>query len=79
MIDAEEWFSMHAEQLDEIGRETELGPDLMHLASALVLRGLSDDEIYLHLRLRLISSDGERDHLARAPHALERIRELIAA
>ena len=51
----------------------------MHLAAALAIAGLDDEEIYEQLRGHVLSLDGQHNALAGAPHLLQEIRRLVAA
>ena len=77
--DVEAWFEAHATSLEHLAHEAGLAPGLVHLAAALVLAGLDDDEVYEQLGHHVLSLDGQHDPLAGVPTALHEIRRLVAA
>lgn len=74
--DIEDWIRAHGDRLEDIARDTDLSPYLVHLAAVLILEGLADDEIYGMLGEHVISMDGQHNPLTGAPEAIEEIRLL---
>ncbi|HEX6310225.1 MAG TPA: hypothetical protein VF152_01200 [Acidimicrobiia bacterium] len=75
----ENWLETHAEQLRLLADRLDTDPDLPRFLAGLVLAGLSDDEIFDHVRTTLPSWDGQENPLARVADALHEVREAIAA
>jgi len=74
--DVEAWLNRHHHNLEDLARDTQLGGDVIELISLLVLTGHGDEEVYVELAGRIVSSDGQRNPLEHAPDAIRTIREL---
>lgn len=79
MNSIEDWLESHDEQLRHLADRLDTDPALPRFLAALVLAGLSDDEIFDHVRSSIPSWDGQRNPLERVAETLNEVREAITA
>lgn len=79
MTDVERWIDAHEVELRSIAERAGAHDDTVRVLATLVLGGLTDDEIYDHLRAMIPSPDGQHSPLVGAPELVLAVRELISA
>jgi hypothetical protein len=74
--DVNAWLRSHEERLTGIAEASGVASPLVRVMAAMVLFGLSDEEVYGQLVENLTSLNGQENPLEGADDALHRIRAL---
>jgi hypothetical protein len=78
MTDIEHWIELHETELHQLAEREGAHDDTVRFLATLVLTGVTDTDIYDHLRQLIPSPDGQHSPLAGAAELLHEVRQLVA-